>query len=150
MTNTLEFNTPVCESTQNSSQSIVISPVISSLTTSKTCGLALLINKLLAQGKSNTATKQLINTLINRLHYTSISINASSDDNPEYFIMEMIDTAMKISQTANLNRSSINSAAKLFTFAIKEFETNEIDFSTLEHNWKEFIYHFYRSKLIVL
>lgn len=150
MTNTMKFNESPCRvqppfSTTNTSY--LASHAISSLATSKTCGLAILVDKLLENSNGNASTKHLINNLINRFHRHTIEVAISLGDNPENYISQIIEKAIQYTLSENLNRTSVDTAAKLLTRAVMEFESNQVDFNTLEHNWKEFIFHFYRSRL---
>ena len=107
----------------------------------------MLVNKLLKSGTSNAATKHLIRTLINRLPYNTIIINPSSDDQPENFISETIKTAFTFSHSNSTMHGSLDAAASLLTKAIKAFEKKSVGLTTLEHNWKEFVFHLFRVKL---
>ena len=150
MTDMMKFEKPLCaviEFNEQNSNVSLINSAISSLAASKTCGLAMLIDKLLINAKDNPTTKQLMRTLINRLHHNSIAIGASLDEDPEKFILNLVEKATEFSHSKDHNRTAIDSSAKLFTKAIEAFETNQGDFSSLEYNWKEFVFHFYRSRL---
>lgn len=122
------------------------SSVISLLANSNTCGLAMLVDKLLSKEKNNITMRQLINSLINRFHYNSISILASDNDDPENFIETMLERAITYSQ--NTGPSSLESASRLLAKSLYEFEQDLSDSHELEHHWKEFIFHFYRSRLL--
>ena len=133
--------------TENALTSTTASSAIACLAHGKTCGLAMLVDKLLLETKNNASTKHLISTLINRLHYNSITINASTDDDAEKFIMKMISAAMHFTRENEPYRPSSVKAANLLTSAIQKFDTNQVDSETLEYEWKEFLFHFYRSRL---
>lgn len=130
-----------------SNMAFLSSQAITSLAASKTCGLAILVDKLLANKKINTSTKHLINNLINRFHRHSIEVAVSSSDDPENYISQIIEKAIQCTLSQNIKKTSVDTSAKLLTRAVKEFESNQVDFQTLEHSWKEFIFHFYRSQL---
>jgi hypothetical protein len=150
MSNTIKSNETVCAEPSTFSRtntSLLTSHVISSLAASKTCGLAILVDKLLVNGTLNASTKHLINSLINRFHRHSIEVAVSSEDDPESYICQILEKATQYTLSDTLNRNSVDTAAKLLTRAIAEFESNQVDFQTLEHNWKEFIFHFYRFQL---
>lgn len=142
MTNSVETTTY-----SGTNVSLLTSPAISSLAASKTCGLAILVDKLLVNGTANASTRHLINNLINRFHRPSIEVAVTSGDDPENYISLILEKAMQYTLSDNAHRTSVDTSAKLLTRAITEFETNQVDFQTLEHNWKEFIFHFYRSRL---
>ena len=127
-----------------------LSPAISCLASSKACGLAMLVDKLLASGTSNAATKHLIRALINRLPHNTIIIEASSEDHPENFVLDTMKAAEKFSYSQGGNPASLDTAAALLNKAVKAFEMELVGVSTLEHNWKEFIFHFYRTRLQLL
>ena len=38
-------------------------------------------------------------------------------------------------------------AANLLTSAIQKFDMKQVESETLEYEWKEFLFHFYRSRL---
>lgn len=150
MANTIKFsesNCAVLSSFSPTNVSCFSTHAITSLAASKTCGLALLVDKLLVSSSNNASVKHLINNLINRFHQQSIRVAVSSGDNPEDYISQTIEKAVEYTLSENMNRTSVNIAAKLLIRAVIEFESSQLDFQTLEHNWKEFVFHFYRSKI---
>jgi hypothetical protein len=150
MANTIKFNESNCAVLASFSPTNIprfTTHAIASLAASKTCGLAILVDKLLVNSSNNDSVKYLINNLIHRFHQQSIRVAVSSGDNPEDYISQIIEKAVEYTLSENMNRTSVNIAAKLLTRAVIEFESNQVDFQTLEHNWKEFIFHFYRSKI---
>lgn len=150
MANTIKFsetNCAVLSSFSPTNFPRFSTQAITSLAASKTCGLALLIDKLMANDSNNASVKYLINNLINRFHQHSIRVAVSSGDNPEDYISQIIEKAAEYTLSENMHRTSVNIAAKLLIRAVIEFESSQLDFHTLEHNWKEFIFHFYRSKI---
>lgn len=153
MTDTMELELLVYTATSTNdsdSYTALISPAITTLATSKTCSLAMLVDKLLINYKGSTATKHLIRSLINRLHHNSITIAPCFNDNPENYISQMVSKAERFSNSEDHHLASISQAAKLLTSAVEAFEMHLIDFASLEYNWKEFAFHFYRSKLFGL
>jgi len=125
------------------------SKLVSLLAESKTCGLAMLIGKLLNEGKGTPSPsyRHLISTLINRLHYNSIAITVSTENDPKKFVRETIDAASKISEINHQARHSTHLAANLLIQATHQFELDQIDARSLEYHWKEFVFHFYRYRL---
>ena len=149
MTNVIdtERESPQQSNAENCLGTITASGAISCLAESKTCGLAMLVEKLLSEAKNNVYTRHLISALINRLHYNSVTIHASTNDNVEEFILKMITTATHFTQANELNRPSSVKAANLLTSAIQKYDMKQVDSETLEYEWKEFLFHFYRSRL---
>ncbi|HEV8052260.1 MAG TPA: hypothetical protein VGP47_07185 [Parachlamydiaceae bacterium] len=127
--------------------STLISPAIVYLAESNTSGLAMLVDKLLLEAGNNPSSKHLISALINRLHYNSISIKPTAKDDSKEFILKTIAAATRFTQVNEPDGPSNVKAAKLLTSAIQKFERNELDSKTLEYEWKEFLFHFYRSRL---
>lgn len=150
MSNTIVSNETVLAelvSFSKNNSSFLTLNTISSLAASKTCGLAILVDKLLTNRRINSPTKHLISSLINRFHRHSIEVTVSSDEDPENYIFQTIEKAVGYTFSDNLKKTSVDTAAKLFIRAIIEFESKRIDFETLEHNWKEYMFHFYRAQL---
>lgn len=142
-----EIETPPQSNVENYLETSADSSAIAYLAESKTCGLAMLVEKLLLEAKNNIYTKHLISTLINRLHYNSIAIHASAKDDVQKFILNIISIAMRFTRENEPNRPSSVRAANLLTSAIQKFDMKQVDSEALEYEWKEFLFHFYRSRL---
>lgn len=111
---------------------------VSALAESPSCGLLMLIDKIIVSGVKNDATVHLVQNLIRRLNKQSIAIAPSKDDNPESFVAKLMDMAFKTtSQEIEKINPLYHSAALLMT-SLKLYGLNKLNLTKLEQHWKDF------------
>jgi hypothetical protein len=120
---------------------------VSSLASSPSCGLLMLIDKIMTNGVRNNATAHLVQSLISRVHRQSIAIAPSSDDNPESFVSGLVDTAEKTTGERYDHVNPLYHSAKLLLDSLKQYKLNKLNFNKLEQHWKDFAAILFNEKL---
>jgi hypothetical protein len=111
---------------------------IEALASSPSCGLLMLIDKIITSGIKNNTTAHLVQSLISRVHRQTIAIAAGPDDKPESFITCTVDTAMKTASQNFGRMSPLYRAARLFLDSLKLYGMDKLNSNKLEHHWKDF------------
>jgi len=127
------------------------------LSSSKNCGLLILINKLLAsidakiihQGKGRSCYR-LADQLLLNFHRSKITILPSSADDALDFVLYLLSAAKHIASHNPLQK--LYPLSKDLIDAVNAVEAADTDenIAALEKNWKEFSFNFFREKLNLL
>jgi hypothetical protein len=143
MTHVVELIEPLCKNgtlsiVEEHPDTAIKEIAIVALASSPSCGLLMLIEKIITNGVRNDATAHLVQNLINRVHKQSIAITPSTDDNPESFVSLIVDTAEKTTIQRYEHISPLYNSAKVLLDSLKLYRLNKLNLSNLEQHWKDF------------
>lgn len=152
MSHLADLAEPLCknenEKIVEEAQNLTIKEIaISTLAFSPSCGLLMLIDKIITSGVKNDATGNLVQNLINRVHKQSIAIAPSTDDNPASFVSQIVETAELTTTHRVEHVSPLYHAAKLLLDSLRLYKLNKLNLKKLEHHWKDFAAILFNEKL---
>ena len=120
---------------------------VTALAGTPSCGLLMLIDKIITNGVNNNSTAHLVQNLIRRLHKQSVTIAPSTDDHPENFVSQLMETAFRTTSQQGDMINPLFHSSRLLMDSLKLYGLNRLNLSKLEQHWKDFAAILFNEKL---
>ena len=121
--------------------------LISVLSGTRSCGLFMLIEKMLKDPNISDKTARLALDLLRGIHHHTIYISPSPSDDPNSFVAKLFSAAENIVLRSTDKQTPLYLSAKRLKDSLETFKVNKQGIALLEQSWQDFSLNFFREKL---